>query len=161
MPLLINRQLVSDDRWQLQTTESVDLAANGDLIVPLSAWQQFHQSGEQRVGRLAALVNGDDSLDDILGLLNSSPELIAVEFPVLRDGRGFSIARALRAAGFGGQLRAVGAVSRDKLGYLERCGFDAVELPAEHFEISCLDAYSEISVRYQGSADDARPIYRQ
>lgn len=56
--------------------------------------------------------------------------LLAVSFPAFSDGRGFSIARRLRRAGFTGRLRAVGPLIPDQFAYALACGFDEVELPA-------------------------------
>ncbi len=56
--------------------------------------------------------------------------LISVAFPSFSDGRGFSIARRLRALGFTGRLRATGPVIADQLDYLLACGFSEVETPA-------------------------------
>lgn len=103
-------------------------------------------------------MRGDDDLTALLERLDQLP-MIAVEFPVFRDGRGFSVARILRRAGYQGQLRAVGQVARDQLGYLERCGFNAFELEGDSED--ALRAFGEISVHYQGCADDPRPIYLQ
>lgn len=57
--------------------------------------------------------------------------LIAIRFPSFSDGRGFSIAKSLRNAGFRGTLRAVGPLIADQFAYALACGFDEVELPAE------------------------------
>lgn len=55
--------------------------------------------------------------------------LISVDFPSFADGRGFSLARSLRARGFDGRLRAAGPVIADQYAYLRACGFDEVETP--------------------------------
>lgn len=144
MPLLIDRQ--------------VSLEQDDYQFIPLSEYLELSQSEQSKVS--AVQVNGDDSLEQLL-LLAPQFEAIAVEFPVVRDGRGFSFARELRVAGFSGQIRAVGATSRDKLALLERCGFNAVAIDDEAFKPEYLSAYTEISVRYQGAVDDPRPIYRQ
>lgn len=57
--------------------------------------------------------------------------LIAIQFPSFSDGRGFSIAKALRNAGYRGTLRAVGPLIADQFAYALACGFDEVELPPE------------------------------
>jgi uncharacterized protein (DUF934 family) len=43
----------------------------------------------------------------------------------------------------------VGDVARDRLSYLERCGFDAFDIAEERFNSDDLQAFSEISVSYQ------------
>lgn len=55
--------------------------------------------------------------------------LISIAFPAFSDGRGFSLARAIRAAGYRGRLRAAGPVIADQYAYLRECGFDEVETP--------------------------------
>lgn len=57
-------------------------------------------------------------------------ELIAIAFPSFGDGRGFSLARRLRALGFGGRLRASGHVLSDQFSHALACGFDEVEIDA-------------------------------
>lgn len=56
-------------------------------------------------------------------------EMISVEFPRFADGRGFTIARALRLMGYGGRLRARGHVLADQYAMARRSGFDEVEIP--------------------------------
>lgn len=56
-------------------------------------------------------------------------DLIVITFPIFRDGRGFTQARALREYGrFTGEIRAEGHVLPDQANYLRRCGVDGVML---------------------------------
>ncbi|AUH33882.1 DUF934 domain-containing protein [Paracoccus tegillarcae] len=57
--------------------------------------------------------------------------LVAIDFPAMTDGRGFSLARRLRALGYTGQLRATGKLIADQYAMARRVGFDEVEIPAE------------------------------
>jgi uncharacterized protein (DUF934 family) len=57
--------------------------------------------------------------------------LIAVAFPSFADGRGFSLARLLRRAGFAGELRASGRLVADQSVHARQCGFDTIEIPAD------------------------------
>lgn len=157
MPLLIDRQLVNDDSWQL-VEEADALPQSGDLLLPLALYNELASDLAGR--RVALRINGDDELSSVLEALDRFP-MIAIEFPAFRDGRGFSLARMLRRAGYKGELRAVGNPARDQLGYLERCGFNAFEFADEVFSEEFLNAFGEISVRYQGSSDDPRPVYLQ
>jgi uncharacterized protein (DUF934 family) len=56
-------------------------------------------------------------------------DLIRVAFPSSADGRGFSLARHLRALGYKGRLRAKGHVIADQYAMARRCGFDEIEIP--------------------------------
>jgi len=55
-------------------------------------------------------------------------EMIRVAFATFSDGRGFTIARNLRAMGYAGRLRAVGHVLADQYAMARRAGFDEVEI---------------------------------
>ncbi|MDQ7776161.1 DUF934 domain-containing protein [Paracoccus aminovorans] len=65
------------------------------------------------------------TLDDYLG-----HELLAIDFPAMTDGRGFSLARLLRQKGYKGRLRAVGGLIADQYAMARRVGFDEVRIPA-------------------------------
>jgi uncharacterized protein (DUF934 family) len=55
--------------------------------------------------------------------------MVRVVFPAMADGRGFSIARRLRAMGYVGRLRAAGPLIADQFRAARRVGFDEIELP--------------------------------
>ena len=63
--------------------------------------------------------------------LPDSLEMIRVDFPSFADGRGFTIARALRLRGFKGRLRAHGHFIADQYAMARRAGFDEVEVTDE------------------------------
>jgi len=58
-------------------------------------------------------------------------QLVAIDFPKFSDGRGFSIARALRAQGYEGRLRATGALIPDQFAFALQVGFDEIEITDE------------------------------
>lgn len=64
-----------------------------------------------------------DTLDQIA--------MIRIAFPSFADGRGFTLARQLRALGYTGRLRAAGHVLADQYAMARRAGFDEVEISAE------------------------------
>jgi len=157
MPLLINREVVTDN-WTLINEETLDQA--GDIIVPLALYLENKDSLENREGQLAIQVNGDDELDELLDNLDKFP-LIAVDFPAFRDGRGFSIARLLVRAGYKGEIRATGDVGRDRIAYMERCGFTAIQISDEIYKEEMLSAFTEVSNYYQSATDSNRAVYHQ
>lgn len=162
MPLLIN-QTVCEDTWQVldqATLATLDPLPAGDLIVPFSYYQAHQSHCATHAGRIGVQVNGDD---DLTALYQQQHQfaLIAVDFPTLRDGRGYSIARQLVRLGFRGELRAVGDVAHDRLAFMQRCGFTALQIPAHRYSAADLNVFSEISVDYQGSAADPRPLFRR
>lgn len=164
MPLLINQRIVTDDPWQLLGQAALEngstLPASGPVAVPFT-WYKEHQAAlQQRNSPLGVIVNGDDDLVELYAD-HSQFDLIAIEFPTFRDGRGFSIARQLVRSGFNHQIRAFGHVTRDRLALMESCGFNAFEVGDEHFQPAHLQAFSEVSVNYQGTTADPRPVFRR
>lgn len=91
--------------------------------------------------------------------------LIAIPFPKFSDGRGFSIARSLRAQGYRGTLRATGALIPDQFAFALHVGFDEVELSdaqAERQPIEqWLHALTLINDTYQATADGAVSIFQR
>ena len=67
-------------------------------------------------------IAGEDEAPDAASL----PEAVAVRFGATQDGRGFSTARRLRAAGYAGSLAAVGPLEPDQARHAFQCGFDSV-----------------------------------
>ncbi|MFN0113141.1 MAG: DUF934 domain-containing protein [Paracoccaceae bacterium] len=54
--------------------------------------------------------------------------MIRVAFPSFSDGRGFTLARHLRVAGYAGRLRAKGHLIADQYAMARRAGFDEIEI---------------------------------
>ncbi|WP_347267441.1 DUF934 domain-containing protein [Paracoccus sp. (in: a-proteobacteria)] len=79
-------------------------------------------------GAEPVVLTPDTPLADLAGLLEH--ELLAIHFPAMTDGRGFSLARHLRSRGYRGRLRAVGALIADQYAMARRVGFDEVRIPA-------------------------------
>lgn len=80
--------------------------------------------------------------------------LVALVFPKFNDGRAYSQARLLRERlGFAGEIRATGAVLRDQLLFMQRCGFDAFEVVNPDAVAAWRAATAEISVFYQPTGD--------
>jgi uncharacterized protein (DUF934 family) len=157
MALIIDRTPVTEDRWQWLADDQA-LPAEGPVVLPLARWLE---EADALAGRETGVqVNGDDDLQQVLAL-RDRVSLFAVEFPAFTDGRGFSIARLLRRGGFKGEIRAIGDVTRDRLAHLERCGFNALQVPDERYSPDVLQAFDEIGVHYQGGASLARPAYPQ
>ena len=66
--------------------------------------------------------------------VNSLPDAVLVEFITSADGRGFSLAAALRARGDVRYLIASGALIPDQVSMALQCGFDAVLITAKQID---------------------------
>lgn len=80
-------------------------------------------------GAQPVLLAPDTALDALAGHLQAP--LVAIDFPAMTDGRGFSLARRLRELGFQGRLRATGKLIADQYAMARRVGFDEVQISAE------------------------------
>lgn len=149
-----------EDAW-LHVADGAELPATGDVIVSLDRYTQQRDALQARSGHVGVRLRSDQEAKLVLPYLAELP-VIAIEFPVFKDGRGYTTARLLRDRfAYRGQLRAVGDVLHDQLLPLRRCGFDAFELKAGKDAVRALTAFGDFSDVYQGSADDPRPLYRR
>ena len=169
MPLIINQQRAELDSWNsLYGDDSAGfeeiLSAgqfSGDLLVSWEQWQQNRDVLLKQANRVGIKIDNDFELGELIEDLDKL-SLIAVDFPVFSDGRAFSQARLLRQRyGFQGEIRAVGDVTWDRLRFMHRCGIDAYEIDEDRYSDDMLEAFQEITVQFQGAADDPRPMYRQ
>jgi len=94
--------------------------------------------------------------DDVMQVRDrlTTAKLVVLNFPKFTDGRAYSQARLLRERlGYAGELRATGAVLRDQLPFLLRCGFDSFESEQPGFAEALEKARGLFSVVYQPVGD--------
>jgi len=159
---VIRNGRVERDAWRfLDATEAQGALPGGPIAVPLPAWIARREEllgGHDRVGVWLSPEDDPAALKRDLSLI----DLVAVHFPKLADGRGYSTAALLRGRfGFAGELRAFGDIGRDQLFYLKRCGFDSFALAARHDPAGALPSLDDFSLRYQASVDDPVPLFRK
>jgi uncharacterized protein (DUF934 family) len=157
--MILNRQVVQDD---FQGVEEVHaLEPNQNVIVPLQLFLENAESLLNRPGKTGVHLQPADTLEALVPYL---PKLavVAIEFPVFTDGRGYSLARLLRDQHhYAGQVRAVGDVFQDQLHYLSRCGFNAFVLRPGESATEALQGFGVFSDAYQASADIPEPLFRR
>jgi uncharacterized protein (DUF934 family) len=79
--------------------------------------------------------------------------LVVIRFEASGDGRGYSQGQLLRQRlGYQGELRAAGAIRRDHLFLLARCGFDAFDFAPGEDPRAALAHLERYSVAYQPAA---------
>lgn len=151
---------VVEDSWTVVAAESETAALPaGNIIVPLSLWQQQAADLKQRE-KVGVWLNSDESPALIAADLDSLA-LVAINFPAFADGRGFSYARELRDThAYKGEVRAIGAFMRDQLYFLQRCGFNAFALESTELE-EALESLSDFSENYQAAIDQPAPLFRR
>jgi uncharacterized protein (DUF934 family) len=141
--IIRRREIVADD-WRYAGEPG-----DGPQVQPLVDVRAAVAADAAPAAGLGVALQPTDEVDQLADLLPRLA-LIVIDFPKAGEGRGFSQARMLRQRlGFRGELRARGALKRDQLFLLARCGFDAYDLdPAENLQES-LAAFGDYSVGYQ------------
>lgn len=165
MPTLIKDGKVADNTWQLIAKDlelEATLNTNGEqLLVPLTMWQE-HKIALQESGKQIGVWL--DSDDDPYELANDAADLplVAVNFPVFRDGRSFSSAAILRERlSYKNELRAIGDVLRDQLFYMKKCGINSFELPESINAEQALHAFEDFADNYQSTVENPAPLFRR
>ena len=161
MQVIRDKKIVEDDWQWIEKIDDGQALPEGDVIVPFTYWQTHHADLIEREGRLGVCINGDDESEEVAKDL-SNFDLIAVDFPAFKDGRGYSHARILRDHyNYQGDIRAVGDVLRDQLFYMQRCGITSFHLHEDRDFEDAILGLSDFSVKYQTAADGALPVYKE
>lgn len=154
--------LLDKDGWKAEDYRR-DEAGAPAVIVPLDALEAAlaARAEGQRIG----VDMPNDAVPSELKPIQDKVDLIAVAFPVFKDGRGFSVGRMLREQGFKGTLRATGSVTPDQFHFLLRCGYDEVELSEEQAARQPVEQWLRVptlfSVHYQQDGDGVASIFEQ
>lgn len=129
-----------------------------DVVLSVDRLEEMAEQLRGRNGRVGVLLRAGEDVER-LAPFRTQLALVAIEFPAFKDGRGLSAARLLRSRfGFGGEVRAVGAVLEDQLHFMLRCGFDAVALRHPDPEAAFAKAAATFTYTYQPASDRREPI---
>lgn len=161
MPKLLKEGILVDDEWSLQETAvNPEQLPTGKYIVPLSFWLDHREQLLAR-GDIGVWLDSDESPSQLAPDLAEIP-LVAINFPVFADGRGYSYARLIRERyHFDGELRAIGDVLVDQLYFMKRCGFDTYALRDDQDIETGLAGLETFSESYQTGTDQPIPLFRR
>lgn len=158
MPIIKDRAIVEDAILHLADDAAPPAAAR--FTVSLARWQA-DKDALKAAGAVGVRLTGADAIAAIAADLPQLA-LVVVEFPLLADGRGFSLARLLRERyGYSGEIRALGDFLRDQMYFLARVGVNAFEPKPGADLTALLSAFNDFSVHYQAAADHHEPVYRK
>ena len=152
MPLLKDGKLI-DDPW-VHVADEVAIPASGPVIVGLKRWREERAKLIKRKDPVGVRLRSDHTAGDVADDLEHLG-VVAFAFPVFRDGRAYTNARRLRERfGYRGEIRAIGNVLRDQYLFMQRCGFDALEVKEGETVEDWQRATGAFTVFYQPAADD-------
>jgi len=155
----IKDRTIVDDAWKLVGDDEA-IPAGGHAIVSLARWNAERDALLAAGGPIGVVLRSHEAPAEIAD--RDRAALVAIDFPAVTDGRGYTSARLLRSRlGYKGEIRAVGDVLRDQLFLMHRCGIDSFALKAGKDIEGALAAFDDFSVTYQAAADDERPLFRR
>ena len=148
MRQIIRQREIVADRWRYAGEDGT-----GPVVQGLSELLAAVQAGTAPADGLGVRLDPADEVEKLAPHLGRVA-LVVLHFPKDGEGRGFTQAQLLRRRyRYTGELRAAGALKRDYLFFLARCGCDAFDLhPAEDLQ-AALAYFSTFSAAYQAGAD--------
>ena len=162
MTRLIKNNAVVEDSWKLVDDKSITdltLLPEGNIIIPLQVWQHCKQELLARGMLVGVWLDSDESPEDLAADLDKIA-LVAINFPVFSDGRGYSSATLLRKQfNYKGEIRAIGDVLRDQLFYMKNCGIDSFVLRADRNADEALSSFKDFSESYQSTVTNPKPLF--
>jgi len=160
MPLIRvegGKPVVAEDTFSTVADEAA-LPESGGAIVSLARFQKEREALLGRNAPIGVRLKASES-PELLGEDLERLSVVALEFPVYRDGRAFSWARMLRTRlKFKGEVRAVGHFLYDQLNYQRRVGFDAWDAGERYGVADFERAFAEMTNVYQPSTDGKKTI---
>ena len=145
MRQILSRRDVRADRWRYPGE-----AGEGPLLQTLAELLAGAGVAGAATDAAAGVLLGPTDDVALLAPFISHLALVVIQFEASGDGRGYSQAQLLRQRlAYQGELRAAGAIRRDHLFLLARCGFDAFDLAPGEDPGAALAHLQRYSVAYQ------------
>ena len=154
MPILKHGEIITNEWIDLDDEQKIP--DDQPVTVSVDRWNRDRDSLVAAGQKIGLRIRGDTDVGAIAPDLDNL-DMIAVSFPGIADGRGYSQARLLRHRyGFTGELRATGPLIRDVFPALERVGFDTIEARDQAEAEAWADAVARITVRLQPDIGSTR-----
>ena len=166
MPKLIkNGVLIMSDNWHCIDKETslkkIKPSSENKLLLPITIWQKNKEILAQYKDNIGIWFDSSENPNLLEEDANSFP-VIALNFPVFRDGRAFSYALILRQQlNYKGDMRAMGDVQKDQASYMLSCGFSSFLVPEGTDAEVLLTGFHDFSENYQSTVTKPTPIFRR
>lgn len=137
-------------RYPWSVVDTFEPLMSGNIIMPLARYlDDKAQILEREAGDIGVSIESDLSISDLAKELKTI-SVVALNCQQFTDGRVFSQARLLREKyAFQGDILVIGALMKDQLRFMERCGAN-VFWTHEGFGLQqALSELSAITVQYQ------------
>jgi uncharacterized protein (DUF934 family) len=156
MPKLIKQGQFVANSWMVAEKGAIEISCDFTLV-HINDWAQATQANKT----CGLWMDADDSINQLPSTFKTIP-VIAINFPVIMDGRGFSLARQIREQKeYPGELRAIGQFFQDQVFMMKRCGFDAYLVPDDADLESYQTTFGLLTDYYQAAVDEPIPLFRR
>ena len=151
MPLVKGGK-ITDDVF-VHAADGAALPDDGAILVPAARLLENPASVLDRKDKIGVIWPNNRDVDDLVPYLDRLA-VVALVFPIFRDGRAYSQARLLRERfSYRGELRATGQVLRDQFVFMLRAGFDSFEVKKQSDAEAFAQTVKRYSVFYQPTGD--------
>jgi len=151
MPLVKGGK-ITDDVF-VHVADGAALPDDGAILVPAARLLENPASFLDRKDKIGVIWPNNRDVDDLVPYLDRLA-VVALVFPIFRDGRAYSQARLLRERfSYRGELRATGQVLRDQFVFMLRAGFDSFEVKKQSDAEAFAQTVKRYSVFYQPTGD--------
>jgi len=158
---IVDQKIIDCTIHHVAETEELTISdlPEGDISIPMNLWLDHKAELQARQGLVAVQIAADEFPEDFS---EEYADISTIVLPMVAhiDGRSYSHAYKLRTRfSYKGEIRAIGDVKYDQLGFLARSGCNAFELPEGENLETALKAFTEMSDVYQPSADNGALIF--
>lgn len=159
MPLIENGNIIEDSFVRVSDEDA--LPEGAAVLVSADRFLKEAETLKARSAPVGVIWPNNRPIAEIEPYLGQLA-LIALVFPIFRDGRAYSQARLLRERhGWTGPIRATGNVLRDQFLLMERSGFDQIEAVKPADAAAFDEAVHRYTVFYQPATDQRPSLLRQ
>ena len=158
MPLVKGSRVIADTFSRVEDGEPIP--EQGAVLRPAARFLADAAELVQRQAPVGVIWPNDRNISELAPYLDKLA-LVALVFPIFRDGRAYSQARLLRERyGYRGEMRATGQILRDQFVFYLRAGFDAFDVLKPADAAAFEETAKRYSVFFQPTGDGRMTVAR-
>ena len=158
MPLVKGSRIAADTFTRVE--DDAPIPEQGAVLVPAARFLADAAELMQRAAPVGVIWPNNMDVSELVPYLDKLA-LVALVFPIFRDGRAYSPARLLRERyAYRGEMRATGQILRDQFVFYLRAGFDAFDVVKNADAAAFEETAKRYSVFFQPTGDGRLTVAR-
>ncbi len=158
MPLVKGSRIAADTFTRVE--DDAPIPEQGAVLVPAARFLADAAELMQRAAPVGVIWPNNMDVSELVPYLDKLA-LVALVFPIFRDGRAYSQARLLRERyAYRGEMRATGQILRDQFVFYLRAGFDAFDVVKNADAAAFEETAKRYSVFFQPTGDGRLTVAR-